>query len=80
MSWRAGDLRFLSTVGDRSCPSDPVPTDPARSARIPPGHPICPFQRVRERLRVAAATVSSTAEATARIRIIEIGVEKRWTG
>jgi hypothetical protein len=51
-----------------------------RSAMIPPGHPICPFKRVMEGLRVAAAAGSSTAEATARIRIIDIRVENRWTG
>jgi hypothetical protein len=33
-----------------------------------------------EGLRVAAAAGSSTAEATARIRIIDIRVENRWTG
>jgi hypothetical protein len=75
MSWRAGDLRFLSIVGDRWCLSDPgAPRIQHGRLGSRPAIPICPFQRVRERLRVAAATGSSTAEATARITIIG-GVE-----
>jgi hypothetical protein len=53
-----------------------TPLAASRSAKIPPGHPICPFKQVMEGRRVAAAAGLSTAEATARTRITDIRVEE----